>query len=267
MINAIKERTSIRTYTGEKLSNSDLSKIKEYIDKQENLIGPFGNQIILEYIDYNGSQAPVKIGTYGFIKGHAGFIVGVCQNTEEAILDYGYVFEKLILFLTKEGIGTCWLGGTFTRDRLKTLIEMKENDIIPAITPVGYPHDKRRLKDKLIRKVAGSNNRLPYKQLFYNKDFQSPLEENIEALELVQLGPSASNKQPWRIVVDQNITHFYIKRTENYGKGLKYDMQLLDMGIAMSHYEYGCHSLGKWVKQEPNILCEDKEYIISYQAQ
>ncbi|ERJ13179.1 nitroreductase family protein [Haloplasma contractile] len=263
MNEVIKRRKSIRSFNGEKLSPTDVEKIKTYINQREHIMGPFGNTVSLDYIDYNGSKDAVKIGTYGFIKGHSGFVAGVCENTKEALVDYGYVFEKLVLFLTQEKIGTCWLGGTFTRKNLNTIIKPNENEIIPAITPVGYKKGKRRFTDQLIRKVAGSNNRLPYNELFYKDDFEHPLDEQFEALELVRMGPSASNKQPWRLVVDRNTVHFYIKRNENYSKALNYDMQLLDMGIAMCHYEFGCNG-GKWIHSKPTFESDEKEYIISY---
>ncbi|MGB4438289.1 MAG: nitroreductase family protein [Sedimentibacter sp.] len=51
-------------------------------------------------------------------------------------------------------------------------------------------------------------------------------------IEMVRLGPSASNKQPWRIIKDKNSYHFYLCRTKGYGS-VNFDVQKNDLGIAM----------------------------------
>ena len=65
-----------------------------------------------------------------------------------------------------------------------------------------------------------------------------------KTLEMVRFAPSASNKQPWRIVIGANgDAHFFIRRTPNYSGGkLGYDIQWLDIGISIAHYEiaFGC---------------------------
>ena len=64
-------------------------------------------------------------------------------------------------------------------------------------------------------------------------------------IEMVRLAPSASNKQPWRIVKSGTGLHFFLSRTPGYGGYAKaVDMQRIDMGIAMAHFELGCKETG-----------------------
>ena len=61
-------------------------------------------------------------------------------------------------------------------------------------------------------------------------------------LEMVRLGPSASNKQPWRIVRKDGFYHFFIQRTKGYRNVMTRlvqieDMQRLDMKSALRAYE------------------------------
>ena len=50
------------------------------------------------------------VGTYGFIKGASGFIIGCTErNSEDNLEDYGYIMERIILFATSIELGTCWL--------------------------------------------------------------------------------------------------------------------------------------------------------------
>jgi hypothetical protein len=71
---------------------------------------------------------------------------------------------------------------------------------------------------------------------------------------MVRIAPSASNKQPWRMLKDKNtkLFHLFLQRTKNYPKmPFGIDMQTLDMGIAMCHFELTCRELaieGYWQK-------------------
>lgn len=55
-------------------------------------------------------------------------------------------------------------------------------------------------------------------------------------LEMVRLGPSASNKQPLRIIKDENTFHFFVCRNKGYGIA-GYDLQKNDIGIAKCHFD------------------------------
>lgn len=93
---------------------------------------------------------------------------------------------------------------------------------------------------------------------------------------MARLAPSASNKQPWRVVRDGAGWHFYCQRTPGYGKGsfiftvLRIaDLQRLDVGIAMCHFELTARQLGlpgRWVSADPGLEPVDKHtlYISSW---
>jgi hypothetical protein len=92
---------------------------------------------------------------------------------------------------------------------------------------------------------------------------------------MLRLGPSASNKQPWRVVKTGNTWHLFLARTKGYGQGIlgrslsRGDMQRLDMGIAMCHFEQTARELGlkgRWVVDQPEIgeLDELTEYTASW---
>jgi len=59
----------------------------------------------------------------------------------------------------------------------------------------------------------------------------------------VRLAPSAVNRQPWRMVVMDDVVHFYLQRAKSLGGG-KLDMQKIDMGIALCHFELMAKELG-----------------------
>jgi hypothetical protein len=220
------------------------------------------------------------LGTYGFIKGAAGFIAGAVQHSPKDMEDYGYLMECIILYATDLGLGTCWLGGTFHKSNFAQKIVATEKEIVPAVTPVGYPTETRSTRDRVIRWGAGSKTRKPREELFFLESFDIPINDTDAGdyavpLEMVRLGPSASNKQPWRIVKEKEkpIFHFYLQRSKGYERNMKplkaVDLQRLDMGIAMCHFELTALDLGlkgKWKKLTPPDfpLPERTEYIVSW---
>jgi nitroreductase len=121
---------------------------------------------------------------------------------------------------------------------------------------------------------------LPWEQLFLNDDFSTPLTTTeagayTEALELLRLGPSASNRQPWRVLKTAGAWHFFLHHNPNYRKQMKLvtaiDLQRVDIGIAMSHFALTATALGLrgvWQTQPfPAPPDPDTEYIISWVEQ
>ena len=89
-----------------------------------------------------------------------------------------------------------------------------------------------------------------------------------EPLEMVRLAPSAVNKQPWRAIVKDNVVHFYLKRSKGFEKASDLDMQMIDMGIALSHFSLGAEDGNlniEFIQKDPHLL-SDMEYIASYKT-
>jgi hypothetical protein len=243
MIESIQKRRSVRTYHKKPLSDGDEKCVIQLIEEINQMKGPFGHKINLFYHP-NASiddDAPVKIGTYGFVKHAPSFVSGTVHNTFKGLIDFGYLFEFLILRLTKMNLGTVWLAGTFNRKAFNQRVAVDE--IIPAITPVGYAHEDQSMIEKFIRKRSKGDDRFAFESLYFKNDFETPmtLDENkiSKALEACRLGPSASNKQPWRVLVIKDDMHLYLARTPNYANILNFDVQALDMGIALCHLVLG----------------------------
>ncbi len=268
---AIKKRTSIRTYEKRPLKNHDLDTIRSLLAEHETMIGPFKHSLKLHLITTeNQEENDEKIGTYGFIKNAPAFIAGVTENRFEALIDFGYIFERLILMLTDKGYGTCWLGGTFKRSQFAGYAE--NTGFIPAVTPVGYPAKTQSLKDKTIRLFAQSGKRKPFESLFFDQSFTTPLKRTkaprlAPVFDLVQRGPSASNKQPWRFLSDGKNVHVFLAEDERYTKKLSYNIQALDIGIAMAHFEIGLVTAGIVFKRFISEEIPDEgpnRYVLSY---
>jgi hypothetical protein len=243
--------------------------------------GPLGSPLRFMVTLSTGKESDELkgLGTYGFIKKPAGFIIGASGEEKYNLEDFGYGMEAIILYATSLGLGTCWLGGTFTRSSFSGKIGLNNGETIPAVTSIGYPAEKSRVHR--IRRLAGSDRRLPWNTLFFDSTFGNPLEKENAGhyavpLEMVRLAPSASNHQPWRIARETDNFHFYLQRNKRLKPGSPLnrllgmaDLQRVDLGIAMCHFELKARELGlsgKWGEQKPNAEKIDPslEYIISW---
>ena len=127
-----------------------------------------------------------------------------------------------------------------------------------------------------MRKGLKSDSRLPFEQLFFQDDFQKPLNEAASGkwnlpLEMVRLAPSATNKQPWRVVTEKDRVHFYEKKTKGYAKESTGDIQKVDLGIALCHFEIAAEESGlegKFIQLDPEIpVAENTEYIATFELE
>jgi hypothetical protein len=274
-IEIIKTRMSCRTYNNVPIEPGKISELKDFL--ASNTQTPFGSKIRFHLLDFDELETGElkNLTTYGVIKGARQFILGTVEKQPGAMEDFGYCMEKNILQATSLGLGTCLLGGTFKRSGFAGKINLGENELLPVISPVGYPGDKRSIVDRMFRFIAASDKRKPWHELFYLHDVDTVLDkENCGSfdmpLECVRMAPSASNKQPWRIIKGRgkNAFHFYLKRTPGYENIIKdIKLQNVDMGIAMCHFDLSAKELGltgDWNVNNPRIKADGMEYIVSW---
>jgi hypothetical protein len=275
----IGQRFSCRRYADAQIKASDKQRMVDHI----RIIGqaPFGTAVRFQLIAAAEEDRETLrgLGTYGFIRKASGYIVGAAVPGKKHLEDYGYLMERIVLFATDIGLGTCWLGGTFTKSKFARKISAGHGEAVPAIAAIGYIEDTDQ-SGGTIRRLVGGHKRLPWDSLFFKDQFGIPLSpaeagRYVMPLDMVRLGPSASNKQPWRIIKDGEVWHFYLQRTKGYGNSFIFkllhlaDLQRIDMGIAMSHFELSARELGlkgEWTVQEPEIkkYSDLTEYVVSW---
>ena len=276
----VRQRFSCRNYIESPIMEDSRQQLVDYLRAVGT--GPFGTgaRFELAAATEQDRRALKGLGTYGFIRGATGFIIGAIQRDENNLEDFGFLLEQIILMATDIGLGTCWLGGSFTKSSFARKISARESELVPAVISVGYSAKKPRRIESLFRSGGGTDRRLPWEQLFFEGKYGAPLAkdsagEYARPLEMVRLAPSASNRQPWRILKEGDRWHFYLQRTPGYRKRRLVniftvaDLQRIDMGIALSHFELTAGDLnlgGNWQVSKPDIELpnEDTEYTISW---
>lgn len=277
VIDLMKKRTSTRTFETKEIEMDQLQKLESYLTEiNDDAVALSGLKAKFFLSSFKGTHLKddKKIGTYGVISGAKTYIVGVVDKDEKNAVEFGYLFEKIVLAATDLGLQTCWLGGTFKRSDFEQNMDLSVNETIAIVSPLGYKKEKPRLMETAMRKVVGANNRKSWKELYFFKDPETPLTEKDAAeyaipLEMVRLGPSASNKQPWRVVKDGEHFHFFLSRTKGYGT-TGFDMQLNDIGIAKCHFELSAEALGlygEWIEKAPGIGVPEWSYVCTWKAE
>ena len=259
----IRNRRSVRTYDGKELDKNDIEKLTTFAQTIEN---PFKIPVDFKLMNAKeyGLNCPVVVGTDLYVGGKI-------KWSENASVAFGYSFEMLVLYAQSIGIGTVWLGGTMNRPAYEKAMELDNDEIMPCASALGYPAKKMSLRESIMRKGVKADERLPFEELFFDGSFDKPLSKEkagkwTEALEMVRLAPSAVNKQPWRVVVTDNAVHFYLKRSKGFARTEKLDMQMIDMGISLCHFDLTTkeNNLNIVFEQNDPKLESDAEYIASF---
>ena len=123
---------------------------------------------------------------------------------------------------------------------MASLVEIKSNERVLAVTPVGYSRRIESLEEKVMTGFGRHHRRLPVSKLI-SKPGQDKLPEWIEAsLQAARLAPSAINRQPWGFDVRDGSITVYVRTS-----GPEFTVsKRLDCGIAMLHIEIAAMSFG-----------------------
>ena len=257
---AVSKRYSVRNYTDEKIKAEEQSLVRSFVSSLDN---PFGQKVNFHYLDKKSTEDEKILGTYGVIKGASQYIGTTIKLEKMALESLGYEMETLILYLASLGIGTCWLGGTFNRKGFAKAMDIGEDAA-----------EKKHIKEMKIRKMITEKKKKKWEDLFFKDNFDISLDKkeakDLEfPLKMLRLAPSASNKQPWRIVIKDDSCHFYEYKEPGYSDRFPYDIQRIDMGIAAAHFDLAMNEKnikGSFnMENKPDIkLPENVEYIFSW---
>jgi len=264
----IRERKSVRTYQEKAIDGESMSQIRNFLTEVGN---PFGVPIRFDILDAKRDKVSSPV-----ILGANTYVAGSYKRQENAELAFGYSFEKFVLYASELGLGTVWLAATIDRKAFEKAVKLQPDEVMPAVSPLGYAAEKRSVRESLMRRGMKSDARSPFEALFYQGDFEHPLRREEagkweKPLEMVRLAPSATNKQPWRAVVDADAVHFYEVKTRGYANEATGDVQKVDLGIALCHFEIAANEdgiTGSFVQKDPQLVtAENTEYIASYRPE
>ncbi len=181
------------------------------------------------------------VGGYGKVNGAPAFIAFIGDMRAPSVQEeVGYTGEGVILEATALGLNTCWVAGFFRPESVASLVEIKDNERVLAVTPVGYASAVESLAERLMTGFGLTHRRLPLSKLVSGCRVDNLPEWAKVSLEAARLAPSAVNRQPWGFDVDgSGITVFVRTRGPELNMSKR-----LDCGIAMLHIEVAASSFG-----------------------
>jgi nitroreductase len=271
----VRKRHSCRSFDGRGLEPETLEALEKF---PAELALPFQSGLRFGIIDKEKVRAEnmFSTGSYGMIKGVRFYLSALTpKGAPRAWEDIGFALEATILYATAIDLGTCWIGGIFDRKHFGRSLGIREAEILPAVVAVGRPAEKRSLRDRLVRWSANGDMRKDPAAIFFDSGWRTPFRYAdsphwAPVLENVRLAPSASNKQPWRIIMKDGAFHFFLDRDKAYSAMMpNADLQRIDLGIAMCHFQLSAQELGltgEWRSAEPVLpgTPANYEYIVSF---
>jgi hypothetical protein len=249
-LEAMAARISTRSFDGRPLSAGESGELSAALVRRQAEPTLSGKRVRLTLARWDQGSTPVKLGTYGLISGVSAFIVPAVERGEGAMEDLGWALEAAVLDATALGISTCWIGGLFSRSAAAGFVQARGDEIVPALIALGHAAARRSLQDRIVTGIAKSRSRRPRAELVQGLDHREPGAEDgryrealQHCLEAVRIAPSASNKQPWRLVVSSGLPDappqvaLWLDEDRVYNNALgEAKMQRIDMGIAMRHF-------------------------------
>lgn len=130
----------------------------------------------------------------------------------DALREVGFRFQQLDLFIQSIGLGSCWLG---------MAKPVAPSSKLPFIVMIAF----------------GKARYSPYRKpnTFVRRGMEKVSDLDDERLEVARIAPSATNRQPWYFLHDDNKLHAYGREMSFLGKKDTPKYTRIDVGIALSH--------------------------------
>lgn len=210
IMEAIRTRHSVRSYTDQKIEGSVLEELRETIQQCNRESGLHIQLFIDDPEAFSGAMA-----RYGKFRNVRNYIALVGRKSGQLEETCGYYGEKIVLKAQQLGLNTCWVALTYSKK--KSSVQTNPGEKLLMVISIGYgetpgvPH-----RSKPLEKLSNLTPDAP--EWFRN------------GVIAAQLAPTATNQQK-----------FYLTRTDDKIKitpGMGFYTKT-DLGIVKYHFEQG----------------------------
>ncbi len=177
----IQTRHSVRNFLPDPIPSDILNEILE----AGRLAPSAQNRQPWRYIVFQDSESIKKlalncglIGLSNYFIRNAPCLIIACADAAKNVhinkqdyylVDTAISFQQMVLTAWSHGIGSCWLAA-FSEKKLRSYLNLPKTWRIVALSPFGYPAEKKSLYSKALSSFAGSAERLPLKDIvIYHK--------------------------------------------------------------------------------------------------
>jgi len=215
LLEAIKSRHSVRSYTDKKIEGETLTQLRQTVDECNQKSGLSIQLCLNEPNAFTGMMA--RYGKFQNVKNYIALIGKKDNSLEEKC---GYYGETIVLKAQQLGLNTCWVAMTYSKGKSAAVVKPGEKLVI--VIALGYGETTGvQHKLKAIEELSSVNSAAP--------------EWFSAGVEAAQLAPTAMNQQKFRFELDGNL----VKASAGSGFYTK-----VDLGIAKYHFEIGAGESG-----------------------
>ncbi len=215
------KRKSIRKYDKTPLNNNILNNISDFISTLKPLYDNIKTQIEIVSGSEIKNLFPIKSPHY---------IVVSSESKDGYLTNVGFMLQQMDLFLSTNGIGSCWVGMAKPK---KSIAKDMEYEFVITLA-FGKP------AEPLYRNGVSEFKRKSVKEI-------SNVNKN-DVIEAARLAPSGTNGQPWYFKLDDNFIHVYCVKPNIIKAFLYKNINKIDMGIAIYHLYIALKHFGKDIK-------------------
>ena len=217
LIEAIKERHSVRRYQDKALPDTVVGQLQEKI-LALNAEGRLHMQLVL-----NEQRAFAGLNSYGAFHGVDNYLVISGEKTPDLDERAGYYGEAFVLYAQTLGLNTCWVGLTYRKQ--KKIYSLPDKERIVCVIAIGYGETPGHAhKVKRPEQVSNLNEKSPD---WFRRGVEAAL-----------LAPSAVNQQKFffEFIASSNGEKPYVRARRGFSL-IGYTHT--DLGIARLHFEIG----------------------------
>ncbi len=212
LMDAIKQRHSVRQYTDKKIEANIIAELQAEIDAC-NKEGDLHIQLVTD----EPKAFDSFMAHYGKFSGVTNYIALVGKKSDKLDELCGYYGERLVLKAQQLGLNTCWVAMTYKKIHGAFKIDKAEK--LTAVISLGYG------------KTRGVNHKLKTVEQVSNVSAQTP-EWFRSGVEAALLAPTAMNQQKFKL------TYADGRVTAKAGMGF---YSKVDLGIVKYHFEIGAN--------------------------
>lgn len=192
--------------------------------------------------------------SYGFFRNVRHYIsAAIDTDFEHAEERAGFYAEEIVMKCVEMGLGTCFVGATFSRDSAQ--VQMRASWKLPFIVAIGEPLESRtspiaRLTTAIIHRKT------PSVAILYDSSKGLTIEQAIarypelpDALRALAAAPSAMNRRPVTISADDEHIYATVKKMEGFTP--------VDLGIAKFNIAAAIGGEWEWGNGAPLLLTDE----------
>ena len=209
IIQAIKERHSVRAYTGKKIEEEKRRKLEEMIKECNE---ESGLHIQIRYDDPSGFDS--RLAHYGKFRNVENYIIMAGFPSDDLQEKCGYYGEKIVLEAQMMGLNTCWAALTFNKGNVEKIIPATEKLVL--VIAIGYGENQGKAhKSRSLESVMVTKGKMPD---WFHKGAEAAL-----------LAPTAMNQQKFKMGIKDGSPVIRVSGKGPYTK--------IDLGIVKYHFE------------------------------